>query len=141
MSEEKKSSIGVGIGVLIINDQKQILLGKRKNAHGEGTWSGPGGHLDFGESWEDCAKREVMEEVGIEIGNVRFGSATNDIFLEEGKHYITIFMVADYISGEVTVCEPDKCESWEWFDFDNLPSPLVLWLQNLLKTGFNPRLK
>src|SRR3989344_129972 len=127
----------VGLGVCIVKDNK-VLLGKRKGAHGEGSWSFPGGHLEFGESYEDCARRETMEEVGITIKNVRFVTATNDVFPQEQKHYITIYMVAEYDSGEVKVMEPDRQTDWQWFSWDNLPSPLFIPMQNLLKQGFNP---
>ncbi len=127
----------VGIGVIVVKDGK-ILIGKRKNAHGEGSWAFPGGHLEFNEFWEECAKREVMEETGIEITNLRFGTATNDIFEKENKHYITIFMVADFASGTVEIKEPHKCEKWEWFSWNELPQPLFVPFQNLLKTKFNP---
>ena len=56
----------VGIGVLIFKEQK-ILLGKRIMSHGSGTWSPPGGHLEFRESFEECAIREVNEETGLTI--------------------------------------------------------------------------
>ncbi|MEK7680606.1 MAG: NUDIX hydrolase [Patescibacteria group bacterium] len=127
----------VGIGVIIIKDGK-VLFGKRKNAHGEGAWCVPGGHLEYGESWEQCSRRETMEEAGIEIKNLRFGSVVNDIFEVEQKHYITIYMVADFASGEVKTMEPEKCEGWDWFDWNNLPQPLFLPTQNLLKQNFNP---
>jgi 8-oxo-dGTP diphosphatase len=127
----------VGVGVIVIKDGK-ILLGKRKNAHGEGAWCYPGGHLEYGESWEECSRREVMEEAGIQIKNLRFGTATNDIFENEQKHYITICMVADFASGEVRVMEPHKCEEWRWVEWDKLPQPLFLPTINQLKAGFNP---
>lgn len=131
MSERPK----VGVGVIVIKDGK-VLLGKRRNAHGEGDWSFPGGHLEFNESWEDCASRETFEETGIAIKNIRFGTATNDIFPAEEKHYITIFMLSDYDSGEVKVMEPEKCEKWEWFHWDQLPKPLFIPIKNLLKKNF-----
>jgi len=127
----------VGVGVIVIRDRR-ILLHRRKNAHGAGTWSCPGGHLEFGESWEECARREVMEEAGIRIRNIRFGTATNDIFEKEDKHYITLFMLADHDSGEPKVMEPDKCAGWEWFEWGQLPTPLFLPFVNLLKTDFRP---
>ena len=127
----------VGIGVMVIKEGN-ILLGKRKNAHGEGTWSYPGGHLEFGESWETCAKREVMEETGIEIKNLRFGMVTNDVFEKEHKHYITIFIVADYDAGDLKLMEPHKCEQWDWFEWGQFPEPLFLPIINQLKTDFNP---
>ena len=127
----------VGIGVIIMRDRK-ILLGKRKNAHGEGDWCYPGGHLEYGESWEECSQREVREEAGIEIKNLRFGTVTNDLFKKEHKHYITICMLADFAFGEARVLEPDKCEKWDWFEWDKLPHPLFLPIINQQKMGFNP---
>lgn len=127
----------VWVGVIVVKDGK-ILLWKRKNAHGEGSWSFPGGHLEFYETWEECAVRETMEETGINIKNVRFSTATNDIFKAEEKHYITIFMICDYDSGTVEVMEPEKCEKWEWFEWDKLPKPLFVPIENLLKKNFNP---
>lgn len=127
----------VGIGVILIKNNK-VLMGKRKNAHGKGSWCFPGGHLEFSEELKDGAKREVLEETGIEIKNIRFGTVTNDIFKKEGKHYITIFMVAEHGSGDVKNLEPERCEKWEWFEWDNLPEPLFIPIQNLLKQNFNP---
>jgi len=98
----------VGVGVILIKDGK-VLMGKRKNAHGKGTWSFPGGHLEFNESWSDCAKRETFEESNLKIKKVRLATVTNDIFELEGEHYITLFMRADYDSGELKIMEPDKC--------------------------------
>ena len=127
----------VGIGVVIIKEGK-VLMGKRKNAHGDGTWSFPGGHLELNESWEDCSERETLEETGVKIKNIRFGIVTNDIFKKEEKHYITIIMLSDYDSGDVKIMEPEKCEKWEWFDWDELPKPLFIPVQNLKEQKYNP---
>jgi len=127
----------IGLGV-IIRKNKKVLLGKRKNTHGEGSWCFPGGHLEFNEQIEECGKREVLEETGIKIKNIKLGPFTNDIFKKEGKHYVTLFLIADYDSGKVRVMEPDKCEKWRWFGWNKLPKPLFLPIQNLLKQKFNP---
>ena len=111
---------------------------QRKNAHGEGTWSFPGGHLEFGETPEETAHRETDEEAGVSIRNVRFATVTNDVFIAENKHYVTIYMLADYLSGEPTIKEPEKCLQWKWFSWNELPSPLFLPVENLLKQGFDP---
>jgi len=127
----------VGIAVIIIKDGK-ALLGKRKNAHGEGTWCFPGGYLEYGESFETCAQREVSEETGLKISNIRRGPFTNNIFEKESVHTVTLFMIADYHSGSATVREPDKCERWDWFDWHDLPRPLFLPIKNLFKSGYDP---
>lgn len=130
----------VGISAVVVKGSK-VLLGKRIGAHGENTWAFPGGHLEFGESFEECTEREVREETGLKIKNIRFGIVTNDIFKKEDKHYITIFMVCNYASGKEKVMEPEKCERWEWFEWRNLPKPLFLPIQNLLKQNFNPTIQ
>lgn len=81
MSEDRPK---IGVGVIIIKDDK-VLLGKRINAHGEGSWGFAGGHLEFNEEVEDCAIREVKEETGISIKNLRNTTFTNDIFEKEKK--------------------------------------------------------
>src|SRR4051812_31673361 len=90
----------VGIGVLIFKEGK-ILLGKRKNSNGlgEGEYAGTGGHLEQLETFEDCAKRETLEEAGIEIENVRFLCLVN-VREYAPKHYVDIGLVADWKSGE-----------------------------------------
>ncbi len=126
---------GVGIGVIVVKDGK-ILVGKRVSSHGAETWCFPGGKLHFGESFEACAKREVFEEAGIFINNVKFITVTNDIFEKEGQHWITIFLQADYASGTVKEKEPNKMRKWQWVSWDRIPKPLFVPLANLKKTGY-----
>lgn len=127
----------VGMGVILLRDGK-VLFGWRKASHGSESWCPPGGHLEAGESFEQCARRELLEETGLTARNLRFGAVTNDLFREEGKHYITVYMVADWESGEPRVMEPEKASEWRWFAWDRLPEPLFLSVENLVKSGFTP---
>lgn len=126
----------IGCGVFVIRDGK-VLLGKRKSKHGQGQWASPGGHLEHGEEPEDCAKREVDEETGLQIKNIRQATYTNHVFEGTAKHYVTLWMVSEYAGGTAQVKEPDKFEQWDWFDWNHLPSPLFTE-EALLKAGFNP---
>lgn len=112
----------VGIGILIFKNGR-VLLGKRKGSHGEGEYAFPGGHLEYMESFEDCAKRETTEECGIKIRNIRFQLLSN-ITKYAPKHYVHVGLIADWKSGEPKLLEPEKIESWGWYDLDKLPSPL-----------------
>ena len=112
-----EAKVRVGVGVFVFNSAGSFIVGKRKGSHGagnsskanyvhfyclyctivyipSGTWALPGGHLEFGESFETCATREVLEETGIQVkgDSVRFLTATNDVMASEHKHYVTIFM-------------------------------------------------
>ena len=125
----------IGIAVIVIKDER-VLLGKRKNSHGADTWAFPGGHLEFNESIADCAVREVFEETGLSIKDLRCGPYTNDIFAAENKHYVTLFVTADHGSGTPEVKEPDKCEKWVWSEWPPRLQPQFLPIQNLLKQNF-----
>ena len=112
----------VGIGVMVFRDGK-VLLGKRKNSHGSGEFAFPGGHLEYMEGFEECAKREVFEETGLRIGNIRFQLLSN-VKHYAPKHYVHIGLIADWVEGKAEVKEVEKCESWDWYDLQSLPSPL-----------------
>ena len=119
----------VGVGVFIMKNGK-FLMGQRRGSHGEGSWSIPGGHLEFGETPEQTAIRETQEETGLTIENVRFAAVTNDLFKDDNKHYVTLWMMSDWKEGEPTITEPDKFVDQIWCDFDSLPENLFLpWNQ------------
>lgn len=112
----------VGVGVMIYNGPN-ILLGKRKGSHGAGEYAFPGGHLENGESFEDCARREVKEECGIIISGVRKQFVAN-ITDYMPKHYVHIGLTALWDKGNLQVLEPDKVVRWKWYSFFKLPQPL-----------------
>jgi 8-oxo-dGTP diphosphatase len=127
----------VGVGVIVLREGL-VLLGQRIGVHGAGTWALPGGHLEFGESVEHCAIREVREETGLELQAVSLGPYTSDVFTADGTHYVTLFVVAHSNSGEPRVLEPTKCARWQWCRWAALPTPLFQPLATLLRTGFVP---
>lgn len=107
--------VGVGFGVMVLRDNK-ILLGKRhedpekadSELHGQGTWTMPGGKLEFGEAFENGAEREVLEETGIRINkqNLRLISLSNDIVSD--AHFVTFGFLCTDFNGESKVMEPDE---------------------------------
>lgn len=124
----------VGIGVLIFNKDR-LLLGNRQQNQGTNSWGPPGGHLEFGETFEQCALREVKEEIGLTISQPTFIAVTNDIFTEEKTHYVSIFFSARYpVDQPIQNLEPHKAALWQWFSIDALPDALFLPLKNLLQT-------
>jgi 8-oxo-dGTP diphosphatase len=128
-SMEEKKKVGVGFGVMIMKDGK-LLLGKRhedpekasSSLNGAGTWTMPGGKLEFGETFEEGAKREVLEETGIALNKVDVICVNQDII--ETAHFITVGLFSDDFSGDPIVMEPDEITEWRWFDVNNLPSPI-----------------
>ena len=139
---EPKKKVGAGFGVLILKDNK-ILLGKRHEdpekasslMNGAGTWTMPGGKLEFGESFEDGARRETKEETGLELKNVKVLCISNDMV--ETAHFVTIGLFSDDFTGEPKVMEPDEITEWQWFPLDNLPSPLFFPSERVLENYKN----
>src|SRR5271154_2282050 len=136
MEFNKENRPKVGIGVMVIKGGK-VLLGKRKGSHGEGEYAWLGGHMEHMESFEECAQREVFEETGMKIGNIKFLRLFN-LKSYPPKHYVDLAFVAQWISGEAKVMEPEKCEEWDWYDMDNLPGPRFATVDSFIesyKTG------
>lgn len=119
-SKPKQQHVRVGVGVLVKKDSSnRIYCGIRKGSHGAGTLALPGGHLEVFETWTDCAKREIDEEMGIALDNVEFCHVTNDIMISEQKHYVTIFMKGTSTQTPSNR-EMDKCEGWRAYSWQEL---------------------
>lgn len=121
-SSQKVVRVGVGVLVQDPRDPSKVFCGIRKGSHGAGSLALPGGHLEMFERWEDCAKREVQEECDLLLDTVQLAHVTNDPMPAEGKHYITIFMMATCHSDTPIPknMEPDKCEGWQSYSWDEL---------------------
>lgn len=127
MVEEKKRP-RVGVGVMIFKGGK-ILLGKRhedpnkadSELHGEGTWTMPGGKLDYQEKLVDGAFRETLEETSLKINKnkTKVISVADEIIPD--NHFVTIGFLCEDFEGEVKVMEPDEITEWKWYNLDNLP--------------------
>lgn len=110
---------------MIKNDQGKVLLGLRLSKHGYGSWSFPGGHLEFGEPMAKAAIRETYEETGLIVSDLDLISIADELgALDQGKHYINIGFLAHTSSDSPILKEPEKWERWEWFSLNQLPSPL-----------------
>ena len=127
----------VGVAVILTRDDK-VLLMKRKGPHGPGTWTTPGGHMEFGETPEQCATREVKEEVGVEITAICFRAVTNDLFQAERRHSVSIWMEGKIRAGEPTVIATEEASEIGWFAWEALPQPLYLPLENFITQNSYP---
>lgn len=148
MTSETTPHPRVGVAAIIRNASGQLIVGKRLSSHGKGTWQFPGGHLEYGEEFSTCAERETLEETGLRVKAVRLAAVTNSVFVEDHKHYITLFVLCEMLDAEATpqvsntqslrkeerrapeavvltklcyqILEPEKCESWEWVTWDTV---------------------
>lgn len=114
----------VGIGVIVENGCGEILIGKRIGSHAQ-KYSIPGGSLKLGESFEEGAARELIEEHGIVLKDPKVIAITNNLetFRAERIHFISVILVAKAFEGEPMIAEPDKCAQILWCPPNNLPQP------------------
>lgn len=139
---EKKA--GIGVGVMILKDGR-VLLGKRNDdpekadseLHGEGTWTMPGGKMEFGESFEEAAIREVLEETGLVIDkeNLRLISISND--KTKDAQFVTLGFLCENISGEPKVMEPEEIVEWKWFELAKYPLNMFFPSEKILNNYFD----
>ena len=119
-----------GVGIMLLNTKDEVLLGKRHDdpekaqslLHGEGTWTLPGGKLDFGERLDECALREVLEETGIKARGLEPVSITDEIMHD--AHFVTIGFLSREFEGTPKTMEPEEIVEWRWFSMGNLPEPM-----------------
>jgi mutator protein MutT len=115
--------IMAGAGVLLLNDNNEILLGRRTD---NGYWDYPAGSMELGESFEECARREVLEETGLTCGKFEFfmDLSGEDSFYEYpngDKVYLAVILyICRDFSGEMRVQEDEVYEQ-RFFSIDELP--------------------
>jgi 8-oxo-dGTP diphosphatase len=127
--------IGIGDLTLIWLDQNdkrqeqnmtskgQVLLGKRKNAYRSGFYGLPGGRIDHDEKAIDASQRELLEETGLKAKKTRYVGVVKE--WQDSYNFIHFIYECSKWEGNVELMEPEKCESWEWFDLDELPKDVL----------------
>ena len=110
----------VGVGVVVLNEQGEVLLAQRGKPPRAGEWSIPGGLLDLGERLEDAARREVREECNIEIAIggfvATFEPILHDAAGEIEYHYVLIDYWATYLSGDLLAQDDATAAMWVAID-------------------------
>ena len=111
----------VGVGAMIMRDGR-VLMARRNSGQRPGWYGWVGGKLEFGETLQDCARREAREEAGIELTNLRLLCLSS--FIVEDQHWIDVEFLADIESGEPRDAAPDELAGWTWYPLDHLPGPI-----------------
>ena len=115
--------IMAGAGVILLNDKNEILLGRRTD---NGYWDYPAGSMELGESFEECTRREVLEETGLACGKLEFlmDMSGEDSYYEYpngDKVYLAgILYICRDFTGEMKVQEEEAYEQ-RFFPVDKLP--------------------
>ncbi|MCL2161166.1 MAG: NAD(+) diphosphatase [Betaproteobacteria bacterium] len=106
----------VAIGLVVRGNEILLARHVRSQRFAPGMYSALAGFVEAGESIEECLRREVREEAGIEIHNLRYFGSQSWPY----PHSLMIGFIADYLSGEL-VAQKDEIEDLGWFRLDDLP--------------------
>ena len=111
-----------GIGAVVIHNQ-QVLLVKRGNPPKQGLWCIPGGKIQYGETLQQAAEREILEETGVTIKAGTPVYAFDLINTEPPFHYIIVDVIAEYVSGKVSAA--DDAADARWFSLRQIELPEI----------------
>ncbi len=117
--------IRIGVQGIFLDSLGRVLLHLRKNVFGAGTWALPGGHLEFGESFEQALAREGWEEHRLKVIAARMIGAF-EVILEPGSHHVQIGFIVEAYEGEPIIVEKDKCGEFRFFALDELPDSIFV---------------
>lgn len=120
-----EQQIKIGCEAYIVRNNT-LLMGKRGNVYGSGTWALPGGHLEFMERANECIVRELKEEMNLTINpsEITLLALCDDLQPANNVHYLHITFRVDIGSHEPELSEPDACAEWRWFPLDALPEEI-----------------
>lgn len=108
--------IGVGVGALIIKEGKLLIQKRGKKTNNQrGKWEIPGGGVEWGETFKDALKREVKEEIGVEIEVISQFGLWDEILVEEKQHWVAPTFICKIKKGTPKIMEPEKSEEIGWF--------------------------
>jgi 8-oxo-dGTP pyrophosphatase MutT (NUDIX family) len=129
--------VACAVAVILTHDQ-QVLFGKRRTESGGFEWQLPGGWIVAGETPQQAAPREVLEETGLEVGELHFRGVTNNIFLSS-SHSISLYYEAECVNANgLLVMETENCSGWQWRDWKEATENLFLPLQLLRESDYRP---
>lgn len=115
----------IGAAIIILNQNQQVLLGKRLNSFKAGSYGLPGGRIKLGEKLLNCAKRELKEETNLEAKSLEYLVVIKEWQKEKNNDFVHFIYLCTNWSGELQLLEPNKCEGWKWFDLNKLPKNIL----------------
>ncbi len=113
MNETDPQRPVVAIRAIVLDRQGRVLLIKRSNSeYGEGQWCLPGGKLDYNDTPENTVEKELQEETGLAVSNVKFLFYQNSLPLQPGRMHCLNLYFACSCTGQVTLNEESSEFVW-----------------------------
>lgn len=134
MRERKERYPRVGVAALILDNEENVLLLLRKNPPEAGCWTIPGGSVEHMEKLEDAIKREVEEEIGVEIEIESLLTITEPIVSKMKTHWVSPVYLARIKAGRPKNSEPEINQELRWFSLNNLPEDINITTRSAINS-------
>ena len=130
-------TVACGVAV-VVTWRGRVLFGRRPLMSGTTAWQLPGGWIERGESPLAAARREVLEETGLELVSPAFVAVTNNVFSRD-EHSISLYFEAECRDpAQLVNGEGQAGKSWEWQQWNEIGGDLYLPLRLLRQTNYQP---
>jgi 8-oxo-dGTP diphosphatase len=118
MSKHSTALPRIRVGVVLVDGDRLLLVRHQKK---DATyWLLPGGGLDYGETIEECAKREILEETGLEIEVKKFLYLSEGIAPDKSRHIVQLFVLGERTGGNLIACDEEVIAEVAWIPFSEL---------------------
>lgn len=114
---------------VLIEDGARVLLVRRALEPQRGAWDAPGGFLEAGEDPREGVRREVREELGVELGDLELLGVYADLYAGTGVPTLNVYYRGRIRSGRPRAAS--DVSEWRWFSPQELPSPEETAFQNV----------
>lgn len=125
--------------VIVLSQNKEILLGERLNGYKPGWYGMPGGRIALTETLEKAVRRELKEETGITTGELEYIGVVRE--LQGEYNFIHFGFVVRGTTQLPKNAEPDKCKDWAWFNPQKLPDNVLPGHRAVIEMWLEPKTK
>lgn len=118
--------------LILIKDDRVLLSRRFNTGYMDGHYSLPAGHVDEGETVEDCLVREVKEEIGISVKKKDI-KLVHVMHRKENDIRLDFFYMVGGYKGEIKNMEPEKCDDLKWFELNKLPKNILPYIKQAIE--------
>jgi len=129
----ERFKLPVTVHLILIKNDKILLLRRYNTGYEDGNYSLVAGHIDGNESVINAMQREALEEAGINIKEDNLEIVHTMHRKSPDREYIDYFFTCKNYTGKIHIAEPDKCDELAFYNLDNLPTNIIPYVKKAIE--------